>query len=422
MTQPVRTLRRSPQDKKVAGVCAALARYAGVDPVLVRLAFVLLTFVGGTGLLLYVVAWVIVPKARSGQALAPAAAPAPPSTILGIIGVVIGAAVVFGDWSFGPRNGLLPLLLIGGGVALLLRRDDLPAANQSGTRQPGAPPVWGVPDGAGMTDARSGAAPTAAVGAPGGPVWGGTIPDGTVPGGTIPNSTLPEGTEPPEVPAWASDWYRAQTEARAELGLPPLPPPGFDEPGRPVAPAAGRPRRRWRGVLVVFVVGLLVLFAAAAAGLGAMLSGGAGERAYRPTSWDAVQGRYELGVGELVLDLSALPALDASRSVSVDVGMGHAQVIVPEGVDIDFGGHAGMGEVIPPTGPADAQDGIDVTVSTLVEARREPAPSTTTSTVQGAGSDRAAGGAGDSATDDADRPVLHLDAEVGLGLVEIIRR
>ncbi|MGD9751490.1 MAG: PspC domain-containing protein, partial [Acidimicrobiia bacterium] len=31
MNQPVRTLRRLPQEKKVAGVCAGLARYAGVD-------------------------------------------------------------------------------------------------------------------------------------------------------------------------------------------------------------------------------------------------------------------------------------------------------------------------------------------------------------------------------------------------------
>lgn len=60
-------------------------------------------------------------------------------------------------------------------------------------------------------------------------------------------------------------------------------------------------------MLVVFVVGLVVLFGATAVGFGAVLSSGAGERTYRPTTWDGVRSSYELGVGELVLDLTALP-------------------------------------------------------------------------------------------------------------------
>ncbi|MEZ5266661.1 MAG: PspC domain-containing protein [Acidimicrobiales bacterium] len=82
MNQPVRTLRRLPQEKKVAGVCAGLARYAGVDQVLVRLGFVLLTVLGGSGLLLYLVAWVIMPKADPHEPFrSPRRRPARPSSV-----------------------------------------------------------------------------------------------------------------------------------------------------------------------------------------------------------------------------------------------------------------------------------------------------------------------------------------------------
>jgi phage shock protein C len=46
-------LRRLSSDKMVAGVCAGLAEYFNVDPVLVRLVFVLLALAGGPGLLPY---------------------------------------------------------------------------------------------------------------------------------------------------------------------------------------------------------------------------------------------------------------------------------------------------------------------------------------------------------------------------------
>ena len=46
-------LRRPVQDSVVAGVAAGLARYFGVDPTIVRIAFVVLTIVGGAGIPLY---------------------------------------------------------------------------------------------------------------------------------------------------------------------------------------------------------------------------------------------------------------------------------------------------------------------------------------------------------------------------------
>ena len=55
-------LYRSRQDCMIAGVCGGLAEYLDVDPSLVRLVVILTVFLGGVGLLLYFVAWLIVPE------------------------------------------------------------------------------------------------------------------------------------------------------------------------------------------------------------------------------------------------------------------------------------------------------------------------------------------------------------------------
>ena len=54
-------LRRSVSDKKLTGVAGGLAEYFDLDSVLVRLAFVLLAFAGGTGVVLYIVLAIIMP-------------------------------------------------------------------------------------------------------------------------------------------------------------------------------------------------------------------------------------------------------------------------------------------------------------------------------------------------------------------------
>ena len=54
-------LRRSGTDRKIAGVCGGLGEFFNLDPVLFRVAFVVLAFVGGLGILLYMVLWLVVP-------------------------------------------------------------------------------------------------------------------------------------------------------------------------------------------------------------------------------------------------------------------------------------------------------------------------------------------------------------------------
>ena len=55
-------LARSEEERVIAGVCGGLAAYLGVDPVLVRLAFVLLIPAGGVGIPLYLILMIIMPS------------------------------------------------------------------------------------------------------------------------------------------------------------------------------------------------------------------------------------------------------------------------------------------------------------------------------------------------------------------------
>lgn len=54
-------LYRSITDRKFAGVAGGLAEYFVMDPLLIRLAFVILTFAGGGGFLIYIVLWIVTP-------------------------------------------------------------------------------------------------------------------------------------------------------------------------------------------------------------------------------------------------------------------------------------------------------------------------------------------------------------------------
>lgn len=55
-------LYRSIDERIVGGVCGGIAEYFRIDPVLVRIVFILLVFGAGTGLLAYIIAWIIVPE------------------------------------------------------------------------------------------------------------------------------------------------------------------------------------------------------------------------------------------------------------------------------------------------------------------------------------------------------------------------
>ncbi|ANZ36647.1 hypothetical protein BBK82_11790 [Lentzea guizhouensis] len=62
-TTKVKKLRRSRTDKMVAGVCGGVAKMIGVDAALLRIVLVAATLLGfGTGAVLYVAAWILMPE------------------------------------------------------------------------------------------------------------------------------------------------------------------------------------------------------------------------------------------------------------------------------------------------------------------------------------------------------------------------
>ena len=54
-------LYKSSTDKKVCGVCGGIANYFDVDPTVIRLIWVIFTLVGGSGLIAYIIAAIIMP-------------------------------------------------------------------------------------------------------------------------------------------------------------------------------------------------------------------------------------------------------------------------------------------------------------------------------------------------------------------------
>lgn len=57
----MKKLYRSNSQKMVAGVCGGIAEYFNIDPTLVRLGFLALSFMAGGGLLVYIVAAIVIP-------------------------------------------------------------------------------------------------------------------------------------------------------------------------------------------------------------------------------------------------------------------------------------------------------------------------------------------------------------------------
>ena len=63
----MKKLTRDLEHKVLGGVCSGIAKYFGIDPVIVRLGFVLLSCLYGCGLLAYIVALIIIPKEETKE-------------------------------------------------------------------------------------------------------------------------------------------------------------------------------------------------------------------------------------------------------------------------------------------------------------------------------------------------------------------
>lgn len=121
-------LLRSRTDRVLGGVAGGIGQHLGVDPVIIRLVFVVLILAGGSGLLAYLIAWIVIPEAPED----PDAAPAPErragdpdrtARIAGLGLIALGALLLAERLlpAFSWRL-VAPVLLIALGVLLLIRR------------------------------------------------------------------------------------------------------------------------------------------------------------------------------------------------------------------------------------------------------------------------------------------------------------
>ncbi len=125
-------LRRRRDDRVVAGVASGIAERYGLDPTIVRIAFVVLAVMGGIGVLVYVALWLLMPDLADTD-------PLPTTdrrrTVRFWVGMLVlgGVAAIVVDGSDLPSSGwLLALLLIGIGVALW--KPALPGSGRLGPR------------------------------------------------------------------------------------------------------------------------------------------------------------------------------------------------------------------------------------------------------------------------------------------------
>lgn len=115
-------LRRPRKGRVLFGVAAGLARYLGVDPVVVRIGFVLLTVFGGSGVLLYLVGVLVMPEEAEGDPVGRATGVSPHDTgiAVGAVLVVAGTLALVGQLVPQASALLGPVLLLGAGVVVLV--------------------------------------------------------------------------------------------------------------------------------------------------------------------------------------------------------------------------------------------------------------------------------------------------------------
>ena len=316
-------LTRSGGDAVIGGVGSGLGRYFGVDPLLFRIGFVVLSFAGGFGVLAYLLLLAFMPADGDER-------PGGSSRVAAVAGaVVLGVALVafLGTpfFFFGP--GLLVLGLVGLAGVLLWRA------------------LAGSEDGdPARTAGRVFLAALLAIAIAGAALGVGIV---AALGGGVVIASL------------------AVLTGLVLIGT---------------AFVGGA---RW--LIVPALALVLPLGIVAAADID--LDGGVGDREYHPATVAELRDQYEIGIGSIDVDLRDVELPTGRTDLDIDVGMGEALVYVPRDAcvtsDVEIG--AGASDVFD-----EDYNGVDVTFA-------------------------------NTPTPPAARPHLHIDANIGVGAIEVVR-
>ncbi|MDA8216959.1 MAG: PspC domain-containing protein [Dehalococcoidales bacterium] len=125
-------LYRSRSNRVLAGVAGGIGEYLNIDPVLVRLGFVLLALTPAAGPLIYIVLAIIMPTRPEGESEPSISRPMDATRDRQLIGLVlagIGVILLIGNlglfaflpWAIFSWHNMWPLIIIGIGVVLLTR-------------------------------------------------------------------------------------------------------------------------------------------------------------------------------------------------------------------------------------------------------------------------------------------------------------
>ncbi len=307
-------------DRKLAGVAGGLARHLDIDPILLRVAFVVLVFFGGSGILLYVACWLLLPEDGKPRASLHLDERNRTFALIGVGALAMLALLADSIGQFGfpwPLVGIAVIALI---VLTVIDRDKNPS--------PTAPPVPHAPD----------------------PATGAFVP--ALPGAPV---VAPPAYRQPRNPRKRGPILFWFTLALAAIGVAVL--GTLDLAGAPIAdPAYPAVVVGTCGVMLlvgafygraggVILVGLLASLALAGASVTTEVDGGDINRT--PVAAADVDSDLQTDAGEIVLDLRNVADLDAldGRTLDLEASFGRVEVILPPGLsatvdaEVHGGGH-----------------------------------------------------------------------------------
>jgi phage shock protein PspC (stress-responsive transcriptional regulator) len=279
-----RRLVRIREGRVLGGVCTGLGRYFNLDPIIFRIGAVVLVLLGGAGLLAYLAAWLLVPDED---------APADPAQGrnrgLVIAGVIL---LLLLSWPLLLGGGLL-IAGVGIPLALLVMTGVL---------------VWWFVSGEGPSGSAGDVARRAVLGLLIVLVCGLIAIGG----------------------GWAAAAGGETVVAIAVIAA-----------GAAILAGAFVRPIRW---LILPAVSL-ALAAGIVSASGLDLHGGVGDRDYRPASASDLQDEFQLGMGQLTVDLRQTNLPRGDVPLKVRLGIGETRVLVPKNVCVATDAQVGIGEV-----------------------------------------------------------------------------
>lgn len=361
--KPAARLERSREDRIIAGVSGGLGTYMGANPWLFRLAFIILAFFGGLGVLLYIAAWLLVPDQGTRDPIISKwlgnLDMSDGGTIFGV--VLVGAAVVIILAQVANVSSVLIVALVLFIVGLLLYRGDLTVKKPDDDPSEGGDmPEDNTSDS--TVDNSLDASASIAVADP--PMYEPPPPE-------------PEVMWEPPPPKESSMLGRITVAfgliVLASMALIDL---AFEtvsiEPVHYIATAVALlglglivggwvGRARW-----LIIIGVVLLPALWFTSFWPQdFSFSAGESRHEPTQVSDVQPKYELGFGQLVIDLSGLSAEELAQVGTVEASLGVGEMIVrlPNEVGAHIQALVGAGTV---EGVPNEPSGVGINVTRIV--------------------------------------------------------